>query len=159
MNAFKEYESKYKVALLLSDKILLVGERYYIKATATFLDIETGEVIKVSASARESETKKGMDDSQITGTASSYARKYALNGLLLLDDTKDADTDEYHQQTTGVKKEPERATDAQLKTIKDLCDKNHVRLDTWLKQLGTDWANLDRETAGQMLNGLKAKYN
>jgi len=68
------------------------GQRFYIKSTATFRTVE-GE-ISVSAFAREPATKKGMDTSQITGTASSYARKYALNGLLLIDDTKDADHDE-----------------------------------------------------------------
>ena len=83
----------------LSDTPKLVGERYYIEATAQVIDIETGEKHSVTASARESATKKGMDDSQITGTASSYARKYALNGLFCIDDTKDADTDEHAKQT------------------------------------------------------------
>lgn len=83
--------------LTLEDDILLVGNRFYIKATATFQD---GNYVKTTtAFAREPESKKGMDDSQITGTASSYARKYALNGLFCIDDNKDADTDEYHEQT------------------------------------------------------------
>lgn len=69
------------------------GARFYIKATATLSD--GTDSISVSACARESQNKKGMDDSQITGTASSYARKYALNGLFAIDDTKDADTDEF----------------------------------------------------------------
>jgi len=76
--------------LLLSDEMILVGDRVYVKATAT---LRAGdESISVSANAREAVTKKGMDDSQITGTSSSYARKYALNGLFLIDDTKDADS-------------------------------------------------------------------
>ena len=88
--------------LTLEDDIVLVGERFYIKATATFQD---GDYVKTTtAFAREPETKKGMDDSQITGTASSYARKYALNGLFCIDDNKDADTDEYQKQ---IKPEPE----------------------------------------------------
>ena len=70
----------------------------YVKATATIYDNETGNAISVFAFAREAEEKKGMDESQITGTASSYARKYALNGLFLLDDTKDADSDEHHTE-------------------------------------------------------------
>ena len=83
--------------LTLEDDIILVGDRFYIKATATFQD---GEFIKqTTAFAREPETKKGMDESQITGAASSYARKYALNGLFCIDDNKDADTDEYREQT------------------------------------------------------------
>lgn len=74
----------------ISDEIINVGSRYYIKATVTFMH---GDYVKiVTAFAREPESKKGMDESQITGMASSYARKYALNGLFLIDDTKDADT-------------------------------------------------------------------
>lgn len=79
--------------LILNDEIIFANDRYYVKATAILKDRDSE--ISVSAFARESLDKKGMDDSQITGTASSYARKYALNGLFLIDDTKDADTDEY----------------------------------------------------------------
>jgi sak2 len=74
---------------------LCIGDRVYVKATATLTDHTEGATISTHAFAREAETKKGMDESQITGTASSYARKYALNGLFAIDDTKDADTDEY----------------------------------------------------------------
>lgn len=74
----------------LSDEIALVGDRYYVKATARLMN-GNGEVYESTAFARESFSKKGMDDSQITGAASSYARKYALNGLFAIDDTKDAD--------------------------------------------------------------------
>lgn len=81
-----------KATIVLSDKLLLIGERYYIEATARFIDVETGEEVSNNAYAREEEVKKGMDGSQITGSASSYARKYALNGLLDIDDTKDSDT-------------------------------------------------------------------
>lgn len=94
LEAVKPYLSEYNLCLTLSDEIVQVGERYYVKATATIYDGVGSESMSVSAYAREAAIKKGMDDSQITGTASSYARKYALNGLFLLDDTKDADTDE-----------------------------------------------------------------
>ena len=80
------------VTLVISDEVVLVGDRYYIKATAVIKDVETGETESSTAYAREPEMKKGMDESQITGCASSYARKYALNGLLAIDDTRDADT-------------------------------------------------------------------
>ena len=86
--------------LLLTDKPVCIGQRYYIESTARLYDIESEQFIEATASARESDTKKGMDDSQVTGTASSYARKYALNGLYNIDDTKDADTDAYKKQTT-----------------------------------------------------------
>ena len=100
---------KYGTTLILSDTISNRGERYYIEATATLYNIEAdanGAIQKVenTAYAREEETKKGMDGSQITGTASSYARKYALNGLFNIDDTKDADTDEFTKQTQGNEK-------------------------------------------------------
>lgn len=80
------------------DYIEHIGERYYLVATIVFADVETDEEITVKARAREEETKKGMDGSQITGAASSYARKYALSGLFLIDDNKDTDSNEYQQQ-------------------------------------------------------------
>lgn len=80
-------------ALTISDDVVQVGNRYYIKSVATLTN-DQGETLITQAFAREDESKKGMDGSQITGTASSYARKYALNGLFCIDDTKDADTDE-----------------------------------------------------------------
>lgn len=82
--------------LTITDEPVEVGGRVYIKATATVTD--GSETATVSGYAREAETKKGMDESQITGTASSYARKYALNGLFLIDDTKDADATNDHQK-------------------------------------------------------------
>ena len=83
------------LVLTIYDEIVLVGERYYVEATATIIEISTGNKHFVKAKAREPLTKKGMDEPQITGTASSYSRKYALNGLFAIDDTKDADTNEY----------------------------------------------------------------
>ena len=88
--------------LTLSDDLVNIGDRYYVKATAT---LSNGEVIdQVTAFAREEESKKGMDGSQITGTASSYARKYALNGLFLIDDTKDSDATNDHKVDTEALK-------------------------------------------------------
>lgn len=101
LEAVKPILKAHSLALHLADEPAMVGERYYIKATATLTDF-TGQQISSTAYAREPLDKKGMDDSQITGTASSYARKYALNGLFCIDDTKDADTDEY--QAAGGKK-------------------------------------------------------
>ena len=98
LEAVKPILSKVGATLVVGDELLVMGERYYIKAVATFMDAETGDKITNSAYAREEATKKGMDGSQITGTASSYARKYCLNGLFLIDDTKDADTDAYKEQ-------------------------------------------------------------
>lgn len=92
LEAVKPLCKKYNAVVYLSDKLVLIGERYYIEATATLVDVETGENAVVTAYAREEESKKGMDGSQITGASSSYARKYALNGLFDIDDTKDSDT-------------------------------------------------------------------
>lgn len=100
LEAAKPINKKHGLVLLLTDKPVCIGQRYYIEATARLYDIESDQFIEATASARESDTKKGMDDSQVTGTASSYARKYALNGLYNIDDTKDADTDAYKKQTT-----------------------------------------------------------
>ena len=98
LEAVKPILAKVGATLVVGDELLIMGERYYIKATATFMDAETGDKVTNTAYAREEASKKGMDGSQITGTASSYARKYCLNGLFLIDDTKDADTDAYKVQ-------------------------------------------------------------
>ena len=98
LEAVKPLLKENNVTLQLTDEIVFLGNRYYIKATAILKDTEEETKVENTAYARESETKKGMDDSQITGTASSYARKYALNGLFCIDDTKDADTNEYKDQ-------------------------------------------------------------
>lgn len=95
---------KVGAVLTVGDEIVQVGERYYIKATATFRLIEgDNRVVENTAYARETLSRLGMDDSQITGTASSYARKYALNGLFCIDDQKDADTDEFAVRTSQSK--------------------------------------------------------
>lgn len=96
LEAVKPLLGKYGAQLTLTDDIIEVGGRIYVKATAKLTDGKEEAV--TTAFAREPAEKKGMDESQITGTASSYARKYALNGLFLIDDTKDADTDEYSKQ-------------------------------------------------------------
>lgn len=97
VESVKPILARYGLTIKLSDELLLIGDRYYIKATATISDGTNN--VETTAYAREPQEKKGMDESQITGTASSYARKYALNGLLAIDDTKDADIDEYANQT------------------------------------------------------------
>ena len=92
LKAVKPILSKVGMTLTISDEITQLADRIYVTATATLTDIETGQAIEAVASARESLEKKGMDSAQITGAASSYARKYCLNGLFCIDDTKDADT-------------------------------------------------------------------
>ena len=100
LEAVKPLLFKHEAQLIISDSPIQVGDRIYIKATAYYKDSEQEK--QVEGYAREPISKKGMDDSQITGTASSYARKYALNGLFLIDDQKDADTDQYQRQTRNA---------------------------------------------------------
>lgn len=90
LEGVKPLLAKHGLVLTIQDSIDLIGDRFYVKATATITDGK--EELSTSAYARESLDKKGMDASQVTGATSSYARKYALNGLLAIDDTKDADT-------------------------------------------------------------------
>lgn len=96
LEAVKPILAKHGCTLTLNDEVVFIGSRYYVKATCTLRDKD--EVVTTQAFAREEEVKKGMDASQITGASSSYARKYALNAMFLIDDTKDADTDAYTQQ-------------------------------------------------------------
>ena len=100
--------------LNVSDEVVLIGDRYYVKATVTAVDIATGEAASSTAFAREAAEKKGMDASQVTGATSSYARKYALNALFGIDDTKDADTDEYTR--TGQSGANQEQAKAQMPT-------------------------------------------
>ena len=124
LESVKPLLEKYKVTIILTDKLEQIGERYYIRAMAILIDTESDNSIENTAYAREEETKKGMDGSQITGTSSSYARKYALNGLLLIDDTKDADTDEFAKENNKgkTKEEPKekKITPGQLKVLSKL---------------------------------------
>lgn len=139
LEAVKPLLTEYGCTLFIDDDILQRGDRLYVEATATLTDVDDNSNIQVSGFARESATKKGMDDSQITGTASSYARKYALGGLFLLDDTKDADTDEYHEQThpkTSGKKKTE-STEMSEEDIEALKKKKigKTKATTFLKRL------------------------
>ncbi|AUR84618.1 ERF superfamily protein [Vibrio phage 1.061.O._10N.286.55.C2] len=99
MGAVKPLLAEHGLVQFVSDEIVLIGDRYYVKATVTVTN--GADSHSVSALARESLTKKGMDDAQVTGSTSSYARKYALNGMYNIDDSKDADTNEFRQQATS----------------------------------------------------------
>ena len=96
LEALKPLLGEWGCSLVIQDELVEVGGRVYVKATANLIDNETESVLSTSAFAREAEAKKGMDDAQITGSASSYARKYALNGLFAIDDTKDPDATNTH---------------------------------------------------------------
>ena len=105
IEAVKPILFKYQTALLITDEVVQVADRVYVKATAMLIDETNEELpVKVYGWAREEEVKKGMDAAQITGSASSYARKYALNGLFAIDDTKDADSTNEHKDEVGEEK-------------------------------------------------------
>lgn len=158
LEAVKPICVKYNALLTVSDDLVYMGDRYYIKATATLANTEDSsikiynneydeitkqpirEIIVNTAYAREEETKKGMDGSQITGTASSYARKYALNGLFCIDDTKDADTDEFKKQEE--KPEPK-------------IDQKSIDL---INDLATQYAELKHGNAEELLKYYLNKY-
>ena len=132
LEALKPLLNEVKAIVNISDDVVLVGERYYIKATVKFIDAETGEVVEASAMAREEESKKGMDASQLTGSTSSYARKYALNRLFAIDDTKDSDTTNTHGKDNVT-----TLSDAQLKrmyTIGSKAGYSNSKVDTMIKQ-------------------------
>lgn len=118
LESVKPLLNEHGLVLTISDEIVNENDRYYVKATARITDGDKS--LHTTAYAREALTKKGMDDSQITGTASSYARKYALNGLFLLDDTKDVDADEYHntEKNADTGKQNKTDTGKQNKTEK-----------------------------------------
>jgi hypothetical protein len=112
LTAVKPLLSEWSSTLVITDDIVEVGGRVYVKATAILADTEGDFTINVSGFARESEIKKGMDDAQITGSASSYARKYALNGLFAIDDTKDADATNTHgKKIPSIQKSPQQSED------------------------------------------------
>ena len=162
LEAVKPINVRNGILLTITDEPILIGEWHYIKASATVTD--GVDNLTVTAYARESETKKGQDLSQITGTASSYARKYALNGLYLIDDTKDADTDEYRNQgnkAPAVKS----ATQAEIGNLK----KEIIAFSKLMTEQGkdvkpeqveqtlniTDYAKLNSEDVKEAVNKLK----
>jgi len=120
LEAVKPLANKHKVAVLISDQLIAIGERYYVQATATVADTETTDKIEATAYAREEQDKKGMDAMQLTGATSSYARKYALNGLFCIDDTKDSDTTNKHgkEEEKQTTEQPKKAEQPKAETPK-----------------------------------------
>lgn len=119
LEAVKPLLKKTKCIVIASDEIVHIGDRYYVKATVSLIDTESDMSMSTTAFAREEEAKKGMDGSQITGASSSYARKYALNGLFAIDDNKDSDTTNNHSEgkTNGFTDKINKA-----KTVQELTE-------------------------------------
>ena len=144
LEAVKPHLVEVKATIMLSDTIELVGDWHYVKATATFMDLETGNRIDVSAYAREEFVSgKKMDYPQFTGSSSSYARKYALNGMLLLDDSKDPDSDAYQEPAKNEPKKEEPKPQTKQLTKEDVdarekliayCKENKINMAMVAKQ-------------------------
>ena len=148
---------KYKATLTLSDEIVLIGERYYVKATATLTDNEKPELkIWTTAYAREEESKKGMDGSQVTGASSSYARKYALNGLFNIDDTKDSDSTNTHGKD-GKETTTQEVTNEEILKLFALAEQAGYSKDTVFKQAKEKYKkeveNLKKAEYNQLITG------
>ena len=134
LEAVKPLCVKNGCVLILTDEIQQIGNRHYVRATAELFDQESGDKVQATAFAREAENKKGMDEAQVSGTTSSYARKYALNGLFCIDDAKDSDTDENIRQQREADKAPkeserkppsQKVNEGQVEHVVEMCDKHH----------------------------------
>lgn len=154
LEALKPLEDKYKVCLILKDEIVNIADRFYIKATAILFDTESTGSLEGVAFAREDLNKKGMDGAQVTGSTSSYARKYALNGLFLLDDTKDSDTNENRKEVEARQEakameasELSKEEIAQIEeivknrgfTVQQFCEQNNIQSLAQVKRSQYEW--------------------
>ena len=161
LEAVKPLLDKYDVAIVIKDDIVLVGDRFYVKATATLIDSDTGETVETSAFARESADKKGMDASQVTGATSSYARKYALNGLFAIDDNKDADATNTHGKDTIKVNMTPALSEAQLKRLYAIGNKAGIKkevLDSTVKKsFGCEPRNMTKEQYQNICERLEKK--
>lgn len=148
LEAVKPLLKKHECHLTISDEMVVLGDRYYVKATATLAN--EGESISTTAYAREEESKKGMDASQITGSTSSYARKYALNGLFCIDDTKDPDyTNTHGKEPTPKAVNPKETVEKELKGAIDALNKckDIASVDEVVKAYKTLWTNQEFKNA------------
>lgn len=145
--------AKYDCSLIVSDEIVLIGDRYYVKATAKITNGK--ETIEASAYAREAFEKKGNDQAQITGGASSYARKYALGGLLLLDDNKDIDSEDHRDikpiPSTAIKKPDSEVSALKTKLMSEL---ESVGIEKAQMGAFVKWAGINTNTAAGLKDAL-----
>ena len=159
LEALKPILKEHKSTIYISDEIVTVLERFYVKATVTFIDAETGEKIINTAYAREEEDKKGMDGSQVTGASSSYARKYALNGMFAIDDTKDSDF-----TNTTTKTDNSGLSEAQIKRLLAIANKVNISADdvkiVVAKSFGVqDLRKMNKQQYDEICNRLEKKGN
>lgn len=152
LEAVKPLLAQQGCVLTCTDEIVLIGERYYVKASATLCNKE-GQIVQTCAYAREEESKKGMDGSQVTGASSSYARKYALNGLFCIDDTKDSDT----TNTGDQKPQPEQKPAPKKKVeVQPEAKKQPTERERWIDSLARGAVNAQGVKAE---DAYKAKFH
>ena len=159
LESLKPLLKEHKSTIYISDEIVTVLERFYVKATVTFIDAETGEKIINTAYAREEEDKKGMDGSQVTGSSSSYARKYALNGMFAIDDTKDSDF-----TNTTIKGDNTGLSEAQIKRLLAIASKVNISADdvkvVVAKKFGVqDLRKMNKQQYDEICSRLEKKGN
>lgn len=149
LEALKPVLDKFKLTLFIKDDVIEVNGRNYVKAVITLVNIEKpDEIIETSALAREEETKKGMDGSQITGASSSYARKYALNGMFMIDDTKDSDSTNTHGKDKTEQEKVKDFLNSRAGMIEKLTEYvTGERLEKTLKHFGVEafWQMTDEQ--------------
>ena len=159
LESLKPLLKEHKSTIYISDEIVTVLERFYVKATVTFIDAETGEKIINTAYAREEEDKKGMDGSQVTGSSSSYARKYALNGMFAIDDTKDSDC-----TNTTTKGDNPGLSEAQIKRLLSIASKLNISADDVKKVVAKtfgvqDLRKMNKQQYDEICSRLEKKSN
>ena len=162
LEALKPLLAEVGAIVNISDEVKLIGDRFYVEATAMFLDCETGDSVVARASAREDETKKGMDLAQVTGSVSSYARKYALNGLFAIDDNKDSDATNTHGKEIKPNMTPVSGlSEAQLKRLYAIGNKAGFKKDvvetTVKKMFGCEPKDMTKEQYNTVCERLEKK--
>lgn len=143
-----------KTTTTISDEVVNIAGRFYVRSTATLFDTESDEFISVNGFAREEESKKGMDGSQITGASSSYARKYALNGLFAIDDTKDSDTtNEHGRDDKPEQKKPESKTELDKAVLDKI---NKAKTEVELKNIWFELSDEERPKYTEVISTRKS---
>ena len=162
LEAVKPLLYKYKATLVINDDIVLIGDRFYVKATSKITDIETGECVESTAFAREDESQKGMSSAQVTGSVSSYARKYSMNALFAIDDNKDADSINTHNKEIKPNMTPVSGlSEAQLKRLYAIGNKAGFKKDvveaTVKKMFGCEPKDMTKDQYNTVCERLEKK--
>ena len=162
LEALKPLLAEVGAIVNISDEVKLIGDRFYVEATAMFLDVETGDSVVARALAQEGDIPKGMSAAQSTGSVSSYARKYSLNGLFCIDDNKDDDAINMHDKDIKPNMTPVSGlSEAQIKRLLAIGNKSGFNKDTIVKTVkklyGCELKDMTREQYNEVCNRLESK--